>query len=84
MYRGVWFSAEKHALFNDISKDENNTGMETKQFRSTENNENLIVNDFSSDKKTEPDFERKGFQRKPFIVQQVINERAIYDIVDIS
>ena len=29
MYRGVWFSAEKHALFNDISKSENN-GMEWK------------------------------------------------------
>ena len=84
MYRGVWFSAGKHALFNDISKDENNTGMEIKRFRSSENNENIIVNDFSSDKKTEPNFERKDFQRKPFIVQQVINECAIYDIVDIS
>ena len=39
MYRGVCFSPEKHALFNDISKDDNNTGIEIKRFRSSENNE---------------------------------------------
>ena len=44
----------------------------------------MIVNDFSSVKKTEVNFERKDFQRKPFTGQQVINECAIYDIVDIS
>ena len=32
MFRGVCFSPEKHALFNDISKDGNNTGMEIKRF----------------------------------------------------
>ena len=84
MHRGVWFSPEKHELFSDISKDENNAGMEIKRFQSSENNKIIIVNDFSSDKKTEPNFERKGFQRKPVTVQQVINECAIYDIVDIS
>ena len=44
----------------------------------------MIVNDFSSVKKTEVNFERKDFQRKPFTVQQLINECAICDIVDIS
>ena len=39
---------------------------------------------FSSVKKTKLNFERKYFQRKPFTVQQVINECAIYDVVDIS
>ena len=81
--RGVCFSPEKHALFNDISKDDNNTGIEIKQFGSSESNEDIIVNDFSSVKK-QLNFERKNFQRKPFSVQQVINECAIYDIVDIS
>ena len=81
---GVCFSPEKYALFNDISKDDNNTGIEIKRFRSSKNNEDIIVNNFSSVKKTEVNFERKDFQRKPFTGQQVINECAIYDIVDIS
>ena len=84
MYRGVCFSPEKHPLFNDISKDDNNTRIEIKRIRSSENNEDIIVNDFSSVKKKELNFERKDFQRKLFTVQQVINECAIYDIVDIS
>ena len=84
MYQGVCFSPEKHALFNDISKDDNNTGIENKRFRSITNNEDIIINNFSSVKKTELIFERKDFQRKPFTVQQVINECPIYDIVDIS
>ena len=98
MYPGVCFSPEKHALFNDISKDNNNAGIETKRFRSSETNEYVIINDFSSVKKTELDFESKilrekknrarfrkeDFKRKPFTGQQVINECAIYDIVDKS
>ena len=52
MYRGVCFSPEKHALFNNISKDDNNTGIESKRFRSSESNEDIIINDFSSVKKT--------------------------------
>ena len=78
MYWGVWFSPEKHALFNYISKDDNNTGIEIKRFRSSEINEDIIVNDFSLFKKTDVNFKRKDFQRK------AINECAIYDIVDIS
>ena len=32
MYWGVYFSPEKDALFNDISKDDKNTGIEIKRF----------------------------------------------------
>ena len=58
--------------------------MEIRWFQSSENNEDIIVNDFTSVKKTEVHFERKDFQRKLFAVQQVINECAIYDVVNIS
>ena len=84
MCRSVCFSPEKHAQFNDISKDDNNTDIEIKWFQSSENSEDIIVNDFSTVLKSEVDFERKDFQRKPFTFQQVINECAIYDIVDVS
>ena len=32
MYWGVYFSPEKDTLFNDISKDDKNTGIEIKRF----------------------------------------------------
>ena len=32
MYWGVCFSSEKHALFDDISKDNNNIGIEINSF----------------------------------------------------
>ena len=32
IYRGVCFSPEKHAFFNDISNDDNNIGIEIKRF----------------------------------------------------
>ena len=63
-------------MFNDISKEDNNTGIEIKRFKSSENNGDIIVKDF---KKTEVNFERKYFQRKPFTLQQVINECVIHD-----
>ena len=72
IYQGVCFSPEIYAFFNDISKDDNNTGVEIKRFRSSKNNEDKIVNDFSSVKKTQVNFERKDFQRKPVSVLQVI------------
>ena len=64
MYRGVCFSPEKHALFNDISKDDNNTRIEIKRFRSSENNEDIIVNDFSSVKKNRTKFQKGRFSEK--------------------
>ena len=84
MCRGVCFSLEKHAQFNDISKEDNNTDIEIKWFQSSKNSEDIIVNDFSTVLKSEVDFERKDFQRKPFTFQQIINECAIYDIVEVS
>ena len=44
----VFFAPQKHALFKDISKKDNNTGIKIKQFRSSRNNEDIIVNDVSS------------------------------------
>ena len=53
-----------------------------KRFRSSDNNNDIIINDFSSVKKTEFNFERKTLQLKIFTIEQVINECAIYHIVD--
>ena len=64
MYWGVCFSPEKHPLFNDISKDHNNTRIEIKRFRSSENNEDIIVNDFSSVKKNRTKFQKGRFSEK--------------------
>ena len=36
-------SPKKHALFNNIYKDDNNTGIENKRCQSSENSENIIV-----------------------------------------
>ena len=51
MYWGACLSPEKHVLFNDIYKGDSNTGIEIKEFRSSENNEHINVDDFSSVKK---------------------------------
>ena len=46
------FSPEKHRLlFSDITKDSASSGTEIKRFRSN-NNKNVIVNDFTSIKKS--------------------------------
>ena len=81
LHRGVCFSPEKHRLLNDIRNDSSHSGLEMKRFRSSDNNNEIIVNDFSSVKKTELNFERKTLQSKFFTIEQVINECAIYDIV---
>ena len=84
LHRGVCFSPEKHRLFNDIINDSSHSGIEIKLFRSSDNNNDIIVNDFSSVKKTELNFGRKTLQSKIFTIEQVINECAIYDIVDVT
>ena len=71
-------------MFNDIINDSSHTGTEIKRFRSSDNNSDIIVNYFSSVKKTELNFERKALQSEMFTIEQVINECAIYDIVDIQ
>ena len=55
----VCFSLEKHRLLIDIDKDSANSGIEFKRFRSRDNKNDIIVNDFTSVKKTEVNFERK-------------------------
>ena len=76
-HRDVCFSAKKHRLFNDIINDSFHSGIEIKRFCSRDNNNNIIVNDFSSVKKIERNFERKTLQSKLFTIEQVINECAI-------
>ena len=82
--RGVCFSLEKHRLFNDIINDSSHSGIEIKRFGSSDNTSDIIVNNFSSIKKTEINFERKTSQSKIFTIKQGINECAIYDIVDVT
>ena len=51
-YNVFCFSPEKHRLlFSDITKDSASSGAEIKRFRSN-NNKNVIVNDFTSIKKS--------------------------------
>ena len=84
LHRGVCFSPEKHQLFNDIMNDSSHSGTEIKRFCSSDNNNDIIVNDLSSVKKTELNFERKTLQSKIFTIEQVIDECAIYDIFDVT
>ena len=83
LYCGVCYSEEKQRLFSDIISERSHSGIEIKRFRFSYNID-IIVNDFSSVKKTELNFERKSLQLKIFAVKQVINECAIYDIVDLN
>ena len=84
LYRGVCFSLEKHQLFNIIINDSSHFSIEIKRFRCSDNNNDIIVNDFSSIKKSELNSERKTLQSKLFTIEQVINECAIYVIVDVT
>ena len=77
LHCGVCFSPERHQLFNDIINNSCHSGIEIKRFRSSDNNHDVIVNDFSSVKKTGINFERKTSQSKIFTIEQVINECAI-------
>ena len=84
LLRGVCFSPEKHRLFNYIINDSPHSGIETKGFRSSDNNNDITVKDLQSVKKTELNFERKTLQSNIFTTEQVINECAIYDIVGVT
>ena len=84
MYRGVCFSAEKHNLFSEMANDNTSNGIGIKRFRSSDINEDIIVNDFTSVKRTEVNFERKTFHVKPFSIYQINNKCTIYDIVDVT
>ena len=52
--------------------------------RSSDNTNDIIVNDFSSVKKTELNIERKILQLNIFAIEQVTSECAICDLVDIT
>ena len=84
MYRGVCFSLEKHNLFSEIANDNTGNGIEIKRFKSSNINDDIIVNDFNFVKRTEVNFERKTFHVKRHSIQQINNECAIYDILDVT
>ena len=68
MYWGTSLSPEKHVLFNGIYKGHNNTGIEIKQFRSSENNEHINVDDFSSVKKNRSKVQKERFSEKTIYI----------------
>ena len=68
----------------DIINNSSHSVIEIKRFHSSGNNNDIIVNDFLSVKKTELNFERKTLHSKIFTIEQVLNECAIYDIVDVT
>ena len=69
LHRGVCFSPEKHRLFNGTKNYSPHSDIEIKRFRSSDNNKDIIVNEFSSVKKAELNFERKTLQSKMFTVE---------------
>ena len=81
MYHGVCFSTEKYNLFSGIANVNTSKGIEIKCFRSSAINDDSIANDFTSVKRTEVNFERKTFHVKPYPIQQVNSECAIYHMV---
>ena len=46
-YRGVYFSPEYHCLFKKNANDNSNSGIEIKQFKLWDNNNDAIVNDIT-------------------------------------
>ena len=82
MDRGVSFS-KKCNLFSEIANNNTSNGIEIRRFRSSDINDDIIVNDFTSVKRTEVNFEKKTYV-KPSSIQQMNNEYAIYDIVDVT
>ena len=77
MYGGVCFSVEKHNLFSEIANDNTSNAVEIKHFRKSDNHGDIIVNDFTSIKRTEVNFERKTFHAKTSSIQQINNECTI-------
>ena len=47
-YIGVCFFPEKQRLFRDIVQDSDNSGIEIKRFRTSDNGNDIIFNDFTS------------------------------------
>ena len=64
--------------------DSSHSGFEIKHFRSSDDNNDVVVIGFSSLKKIEVNFEWKTLQSKIFTTEQVTNEYAIYDIVNVT
>ena len=77
------FSPEKHKLFTTVAQEGESNGLEIKRFKSAPQNKDIIITDFSSAKKIELTFE-KNIVAQTFTVNQIINECALYDIINTS
>ena len=60
MYHGFCFSAKKYNLFNKIQNDNTSNGVEIKRFRSSDINDDIIVNDFICVKRTEVNLKERS------------------------
>ena len=82
-HRDVCFSPEKHKLFSNIAQEQSNNGLEIKRFKIAPKNQDIIITDFMSAKKTELTFE-KNIIAETSTIHQVINECSLYDIANAS
>ena len=82
-HRGVCFSPEKHKLFSNIAQEQSDNGLEIKRFKIAPQNQNIIITDFTSAKKTDLTFE-KNIIAETSTIHQVINECSLYDVVNVS
>lgn len=80
--RGISFSPEKHRLFSTLSSEGEPSGVEIKKFK--KDGDDIIVSDFSSVKKTDLAFGKKEIPKQFSTVADVYNEKALYDIVNVS
>ena len=77
----VCYSPEKHQLFKNISQERaQNIGAETKRYRG---DKNLTVNDYSSVKKRNLDFEERKVELCYLNISTIMNERPLYDILHV-
>ena len=79
--RTVCFSPEKHPLLQYIQKEK--TGCELKKFKRSDNSD-IMITDFTSVRKLEPDFPNVEFKPEFESISKVINENALYDTVSVK
>ena len=83
LHRAVCFSPEKHRFFEKIANDNRNSGIKIKRFKFGNNDNEIMVNDFTSVKSTDLDFTYKSPGLRNFAVQQIVNEYAIYEVANL-
>ena len=77
------FSTEKHKLFSRVTNEEDDKiGIELKKYKRGDNND-IFITDFTSVKRTELNFQKKMFQPTFKTITEIMNECAIYEIVNV-